>query len=83
MKCEKCGEECDRDEVDVGVGIIYGPYGCAGCGWSSAPEYDGSEGIRPAELEHHGYIADSMGGLTSKQSITDRLLRFGIEGIKL
>lgn len=33
MKCPKCNEECDQDEVDVGVGIIYGPARCPNCGW--------------------------------------------------
>ena len=27
MKCPKCGAECDRDEVDIGVGIQIGPWG--------------------------------------------------------
>jgi uncharacterized protein (UPF0212 family) len=35
MKCPKCDEECDVDEVDVGVGIIYGPPKCPNCGWSA------------------------------------------------
>ncbi len=33
MKCPKCNEECDRDEVNVGVGIIYGPWYCLNCFW--------------------------------------------------
>ena len=43
MDCPKCGEECYRNEVDVGVGVIHGPYGCM-CGWSEDPRYDASEG---------------------------------------
>ncbi len=40
MICPKCSTPCHRDEVDVGVGIISGPYGCPGCGWSEDFEYD-------------------------------------------
>jgi hypothetical protein len=39
MKCEECGGDCYRDEVDVGVGVIYGPWGCPGCGWSESSIY--------------------------------------------
>ena len=28
MKCPKCGEELDCDEVDIGVGILKGNYRC-------------------------------------------------------
>lgn len=34
MKCPDCGEECERDEVDNGVGIqAAGPWGCPFCHW--------------------------------------------------
>ena len=36
MKCPKCNEECECDEVDVGVGIIYGPPRCPNCDWSAS-----------------------------------------------
>lgn len=26
MNCPKCGTECHQDSVDVGVGVIHGPY---------------------------------------------------------
>ena len=53
MNCPECGTECGRDEVDVGVGTMYGPYGCV-CGWSESPEYS------------HTTLTgvDSRGGLT-------------------
>jgi len=38
--CPECGsEDVTRDEVDIGVGIQYGPWFCATCGWheSSKP----------------------------------------------
>lgn len=34
LDCPECGAACNRDEVDVGVGIICGPWGCSMCGWS-------------------------------------------------
>jgi len=35
MECPKCGSSnCDRVEVDIGVGIQYGPWECYECGWS-------------------------------------------------
>ena len=61
MHCPKCDAECWRDEVDVGVGFVYGPYGCPVCRWSEYPEYDLSTG-QTAEREH-GTI-DQWGGLT-------------------
>lgn len=33
MKCPQCNDDCWRDEVDVGVGVQYGPWRCNGCGW--------------------------------------------------
>jgi len=36
MKCPKCDEELDCDEVDIGVGTLKGNYRCPNpdCGWS-------------------------------------------------
>lgn len=35
MKCPRCGEPCERDMVDVGVGEIpAGPWGCFTCHWT-------------------------------------------------
>lgn len=34
MKCPRCGADCERDEVDVGIGTIAGgPWGCFECHW--------------------------------------------------
>lgn len=60
MKCEKCQSECHRDSVDVGVGVIHGPYGCPECGWSQDPEYDVSDGPK---LHESGWAKDQYGGL--------------------
>lgn len=35
MRCPKCGStHVDRDEVDIGVGVQCGPWGCFDCGWT-------------------------------------------------
>ena len=57
-KCPKCGGECWRESVDVGVGVIYGPLGCPDCGWSEYAEYDNSEETQYTEA---GYYADQWG----------------------
>ena len=31
--CPRCGTTLEADEVDVGVGVVYGPVGCPGCFW--------------------------------------------------
>jgi hypothetical protein len=37
MKCPNCGAECERDEVDNGVGMeACGPWGCHECHWVEA-----------------------------------------------
>lgn len=32
--CPDCGCECRREEVDVEVGIQYGPWTCIACPWN-------------------------------------------------
>jgi hypothetical protein len=58
--CPKCGTECIRDSVDVGVGVIDGPYGCPGCGWSEDSTYDLSAGKDP--IDDRGGVTDQYGG---------------------
>lgn len=60
MKCPKCSEDCDRDEVDVGVGVVYGPWGCPACGWSEYPGHDLSDERDPADSK--GGVIDQYGG---------------------
>lgn len=64
MNCPECGAKCGRDEVDVGVGLIYGPWGCWDCGWSEESKYDLRDG--PRFDEETGGEFDQFGGLTPK-----------------
>jgi hypothetical protein len=56
VNCPKCGADCRRDSADVGVGVIYGPYGCP-CGWSEWSSYDVTDGPKI----DHGYTVDQWG----------------------
>lgn len=78
MDCPKCGEECWRDEVDVGVGTIYGPYGCPSCYWSERAEYDKSEGESAKQLENPEWHVDQWGRMQRISAIVDHCERFGI-----
>ena len=45
MKCPECGSDCDRAEVDIGVGWTpVGPWGCPECHWVEAVEPEVDEG---------------------------------------
>ena len=33
--CPQCGGPLERDEADVGIGVIYGPAGCPACHWTA------------------------------------------------
>lgn len=60
MICPKCAcDECHREEADVGVGVIYGPWGCPRCGWSEGEEYDLSTGRDP--VDGRGGVLDQYG----------------------
>lgn len=83
MNCPKCGTDCDRDEVDVGVGVMYGPYGCCACGWSEDSHYDRSDGPSPAQLEHPGHFVDPCGRAHHLGRLADRLKHFGLDGDSL
>lgn len=71
MTCPNCGAECWRDEADVGVGVIYGPWGCP-CGWSESAEYDVTAGPK---LDEHGYQLDQWGGATPPQILESEIRR--------
>jgi hypothetical protein len=58
--CPNCGSDCWRESCNVGVGMIYGPWGCE-CGWSEDPGYNQLTGPKRSEL---GGVIDQYGGLT-------------------
>lgn len=59
--CPKCGEALLwRESADVGIGIIYGPWGCE-CGWSESAEYDRREGPAAADSEYETRVCDQWG----------------------
>lgn len=59
-ECPRCGRPglC-RDSVDVGVGVINGPWGCP-CGWSEDERYDLQSG---GGVQPDGTYIDQYGGL--------------------
>lgn len=77
--CPNCGEVgLYRDEADVGVGIIYGPWGCMGCGWSADKRFDSSQGPSEAALENPDKLVFADGTMVSKAGVAENLERFGI-----
>ena len=62
--------------MDVGVGIIHGPWGCY-CGWSEDSDYDRSEGPAPADSSRPGWYSDQWGSLHSKARLAEDLQRTG------
>lgn len=84
MKCPKCNNQCEQDSVDVGVGIIYGPWGCYFCGWSEDSEYDRSNGRpSPAQQRLPNHYVDPCGGAIPLDRIADRLDRLGRDGKRI
>lgn len=79
--CPNCGDDgsLDRESVDVGVGILYGPWGCFSCGWSSEKRFDRSNGAAEADAEYPDHILTPTGAAHHKRRIEDTLReRFGI-----
>ncbi|NKJ03107.1 hypothetical protein FHT29_000052 [Rhizobium sp. SG741] len=68
--CPRCGDGAWRDSVDVGVGVIHGPYGCA-CGWSESEKYDLEFG---GGLQANGSYLDMQGGLLTARNPIARML---------
>jgi transcription elongation factor Elf1 len=73
--CPHCGSPCDRDQVDVDVGVIYGPWGCANCGWSSNPEYDSRGGIRHDGADR---VFDQYGGSHHVERLSGKAVLAGV-----
>jgi hypothetical protein len=72
-ECPRCGDPVDRDSVDVGVGTIYGPWGCC-CGWSEHPEYDAKYG-RGSQYDAKGGFTTTTGVYYPEGNIVTRLMR--------
>jgi hypothetical protein len=81
--CPSCGEHgIWRESADVGIGIIYGPFGCP-CGWSEDSCFDQSSG--PTEAPD-GWRATPQGMLVNiereREEIDDAVAtvnaRFGL-----
>lgn len=64
--CPNCGEEASRDSAHIGVGVIYGPWGCA-CGWSDDPDYNQLDPENTKPNKRGGY-KDQWGNLHPKGS---------------
>jgi hypothetical protein len=48
MTCPECGEECERDTVDIGVGEQpVGPWGCPTCHWVEPAYSEAERATRP------------------------------------
>ncbi len=72
MQCPNCGEPCGRDEVDVGVGYYYGPYGCS-CGWSESEEYNQLTG--DGGWQEDGSYLDPYGSVWPKNNPVTLMMR--------
>jgi hypothetical protein len=64
----------------VGIGIIYGPWGC-GCGWSEAKEFDRRSGTNAATQQGgEDRWTDQFGVSHSRSRIAENLTRLGLPG---
>lgn len=73
--CPRCDGATDRDVADVGVGVLYGPWGCTeGCGWSEWEEYDSLFG---GGLQPDGGYRDPQGGYWPKGNPVVKMMKGG------
>lgn len=70
--CPNCNDECYRDAVDVGVGTIYGPWGCT-CGWSEDARCDQITGS--GGWQENGSYVDTAGNLYPKDNVVTQMMR--------
>ncbi len=59
-----------RESVDVGIGIMHGPWGCPTCRWSSDSQYDFSD-LGRSQIRENGWILDQWGVLTPPRKVID------------
>jgi hypothetical protein len=76
--CPECNEDLDRIEVDIGVGIEYGPYGCPSCGWSADTVYNRLAGTNLATQADPKRWVDQWGVSHSRKRLREGLERFGL-----
>ena len=71
--CPRCKERGGlwRESADVGIGVIYGPWGCPDCGWSESEEYDLEFG---GGVQDNGSYLDPYGGLTPAENPIAKML---------
>ena len=73
MDCPNCkAKDLWRDSVDVGVGTIYGPYGCE-CGWSEDEKYNQLKGN--GGWQEEGAYVDPFGGYWPKDNDVTKRMR--------
>lgn len=79
-RCPHCTTDCLRESVDVGIGVIYGPWGCPNCGWSEDDKYDSRTGVvrdgdsrvfDPYGVSYHVTRSDGQGVLNG-YNVTNR-----------
>jgi hypothetical protein len=78
QQCLKCSADCYRDSVDIGVGVMFGPWGCPNCGWSENEKYDLSSGKSP--LDKEGGAIDQYGGYHPPKSSMAKAYRLAEHG---
>lgn len=49
--CPRCGAPCERYDVDIGVGILYGPWFCTQCAYNEDDEIRETKATKPEQWE--------------------------------
>ena len=78
VSCPYCGDVLYRESADVGVGVIYGPYGCPTCAYSEYEQYDNRDGKSPKNLENPEWYTDQFGGAIRKSAMKEKMEFFGL-----
>jgi hypothetical protein len=60
MKCPECGAQCWRDEVNVGVDVIYNDWFCTECDWDESRSYPMEEYNWQEFLEADDYFENNQ-----------------------
>jgi len=74
LKCPKCGTTCERDEADVGIGTIGGPWGCPACHWIEG-DYSIVDTIKQAHALQDAALLERM--RTREEHIRNHLATIG------